>query len=543
MSGRLCKQPGSIVLALAILVSATCTNAFAQADGVGKTEDMVMRFTTRIEFGKDVGQNFGSLFEVPTADGRFVIGAGFVGVYNSYYRTDRYAVQFFVRPTSGEREFSSERLPRMHNRTGTYMFDYDGKLYAYSYEDKPLRRWDEATETWETDPPRVDSRMRLGDGVLRFGSGNAYYNEQPLLGKPEPEDSSYHRFYYAHGHLVFYHTYWPDRGGYRLYEADAKGFTKLYACPWQPDSGEPIDISQAIVLTLPCIGETPFAYGQLGTDVLTCSNIGGLYLFDGEAWKTLVEPNIGVSYQIYSMLNFYDRLLMGQYPTGLLIEFDGENVTLLEGWPPRMEGVSSSAREAQTTTIYGGDVFVGVWPWSELWRYNQDAGEWSFVQRMFTHPEITDETTHPYEKECVALELVSNWWGQRATSLVSVGDSLYVSTSTKGPGEWKPEYEFVGDDKWKEYGTVHRLKTPGHLSASLQWQDGPMELQFVISGDELRIMQDGKELGSAKLGAELAAAIATAGGPADVKWGSGVFGQFAGAALDGSVEPAAAAGP
>ncbi len=491
-----------------------------------------MRFTTRIEFGKDIGQNFGSLFEVPTADGKFVIGAGFVGVYNTFYRTDRYAVQFFIRPTDGHRDLSSERLPRpSNNKTGTYMYDYDGKVYAYSYESKPLRCWNEEAGAWDTDPERTDSRMRLGDGVLRFGSGNAYYNEEPLLTKPE--QGSYSRFYYAHGQLAFYHTYWPNREGYRAYEADDKGFTKLYACPWRPDSDKPIDISQAIVLTLPFIGETPFAWGQFGTDVLTCSNIGGLYLFDGEAWKTLVEPDNKTSYQIYSMLNFYDRLLMGQYPTGELIEYDGENVTVLEGWPPRMEGVRPNAREAQTTTIYGGDLFVGVWPWAEVWRYNQDAGEWLFVQRMFTHPPITDETTHPYEKECVALEIVSNWWGQRATSLVPAGDSLYISTSTKGPSDWNPKCEFVGGDKWKDYGSVYRLKTPGNLSAAVQWQDGPMELGFVIKGDKMRITQDGKTLALAEMGAELAAAIAEAGGPADVKWGSGVFGPFAGAALDG----------
>ncbi len=533
MSGRTQNQLIGIMVTTVLTAAVMCAGAIAQADD-GPAKGTDMNFTTRIEFGKDIGQNYGSLFEVPTADGKFVIGAGFVGVYNTHHRMDRYAVQLFVRPTDGQREFSSERLPRIGNKTGTYMYDYDGKVYAHTYEEKPFCCWDATTETWDTDPARTDSRMHLGDGVLRFGSGNAYYNEEPLL--TEPATGGYSRFYYAHGYLCFYHTDRAGDGASRAYEEDSKGFTKLYACAWTPESEKPIDVSKGVVRTLKYVGETPFAWGQFRTEVLTCSNMGGLYVFDGKEWKMPVEPDNKTSYQIYSMLNFYDRMLMGQYPTGELIEYDGENATVLAGWPPRMEGVSSNAREAQSTTIYGGDLFVGVWPWAEVWRYNQDTSEWFFVQRMFTHPEVTDETTHPYEKECNAHKLVLNWWGQRATSLVPAGDSVYVSTSTKGPGDWKPELDFVGDDKWKEYGTIHRLKTPGNLSAPVQWKNGPTDLGFVISGDALRITQDGTELGSAKLGPELAAAIAEAAGLGDVQWGSGVFGPFAGASLKGELK-------
>ncbi len=533
------QQPLGIAVTLAFAAALVAVPLARAADAPAK--ETLMQFTTRIEFGKDIGQNFGSLFEVPTTDGNFVIGAGFVGVYNTHDRMDRYAVQLFVRPTDGQRQFTSRRLPRIGDKTGTYMYDYDGKVYAYTYGERPLCCWDAATETWDTDPPRTDSRMHLGAGVLRFSGSNAYYNDQPLL--TEPQQGSYYRFYYAHGLLGFYHTDWAGQSGSRPYEQDSAGFTKLYACAWTPESQVPLDLTKAIVRTLKYVGETPFAWGQFGGEVLTCSNQGGLYACDGKQWKMLVEPDNKTSYQIYSMLNFYDKLLMGQYPTGQLIEYDGEKVTVLEGWPPRLEGVSPSAREAQTTTIYGGDVFVGVWPWAEVWRYNQDTGEWFFVQRMFTHPPITDATVHPYENECRALDLVLNWWGQRATSLVPAGDSLYVSTSTKGPGDWKPEYEFVGDDKWKEYGAVHRLTTPGSLSAPVQWRAEATQLEFIISRDELRIIQDGEQLASAQLAAELAAGLAEAGGPAEVKWGSGVFGPFAGATLEGTVKASATAVP
>ena len=577
MGERPGRQPHVIILVVGITVIVACTNVVgkAHADGAAggavavgtarsAAEATVMKFTTRIEFGEDVGQNFGSLFEVPTRDGRLVIGAGFMGLYNTHFRSDRYTVQFFIRPTHGEREFATDHLPRPCDDAGTYLFDLDGKLYSHSHaHDKTVRWWNEGVRRWEADPSPVYGRMRLGDGMLLLGDGQVHYNGNPIL--TSPEQGAYNRFYYALGHLFFYHTYWAEKSGYRTYEADSEGFSRLYACPWTPGgaveegsarsraqgSGEGIDLSRAIVETLPVVGETTFAYGQLGGNVLTCSNIGGLYLFDGQAWKTLVEPQVGRSYQIYSMLNFYDRLLMGHYPTGLLYEFDGEKVTLLEGWPPRLAGVAPNAREAQTTAIYAGDLFVGVWPWGELWRQGPDTGQWYSVGRMFTHPPVTDETTHPYEKECVAHELVANQWGQRVTSLVPSGDSLMVSTSAKWPCEWEPRFDFLPDGKWQEYGSVMRLRTPGNLCASVRRTQAATELQFILNETEMRIMQDGEELASAKMDAGrgagggkrlatgdagLAAEVAKAARLEQVAWGCGVFGLFAGATLDGKAE-------
>ena len=519
------RRLAGVAAALAVIVALAVMSAASNAADGGNA----MGFIAKMEFGKDIGQSFGSLFEVQTTDGRFVIGAGFADVCNTNLRSDRYVVQFFIRPTNGEREFSIERLPRPNNVAGAYMFDYDGKLYAYTYQgDTPFRRWDEATQAWVGERPPSDGVMHLGDGLLAL-TGTAKYNGEPII--EPPERGSYYRFYYAQGYLCFYHTYKPQEQGYTAYKTDDEGFTKLYACPWLPESGGPVDLTKATVLTLPFIGETPFTYGQLGTDVVTCSNIGGLYVFDGSAWRTLVEPDMKTSYQIYSMINLYDKLLMGHYPTGELIQFDGQEVKLLEGWPPRIEGVRPNAREAQTTAIYGGDLFVGVWPWGELWRYNRDADHWYSAGRMFTHPEVTDQATHPYEEGCIEHKLVQNQWGQRVTSLVPIGDSLMISTSAKWPCEWKPEFEFLPDGKWQEYGTVLRLRMPGSLSVPIQRKDGPTELQFMISGDEMRILQDGTQVGTAELSASLAEDIGKAA-LGEVTQGHGVFGTFGGSALD-----------
>lgn len=504
-------------------------------NGQEKAEPM-MTFTARLDFGSDVGQNYGTLFETETEDGAFVIGAGFMGAYNTRVRSDRYTVQMFIRPTEGNRSVSFQQLPRPSELAGTYIFVQGGRLYARDRADEVIRVWNEEAEAWEVDAENLHSRTRVADGLLVFGDSRATYKDREILGPPE--QGTFHGFYYgkgspseSQGHLCFYHTYRAGESGYREFESDETGFSKLYACPWKHEEGT-VDLSQAVVKTLPVVGETPFAWGQLEGEILTCSNIGGLYAFDGDTWRTLVEPVLGTSYQIYTMVNVYDRLLMGQYPTGELFEYDGENVTHLAGQPPRIEGVAGYAREAQTAAIYGGDFWVGVWPWAELWRYNTDTEQWHSEGRTFTHPELTDEAGHPYEKESEAHDLVLNQWGQRITGLVPLGESLYISTSAKWPCEYKAEYGFLDEERLKEYGRVLRMDMPGTLSVPVERSPGSTTLEFAILPDHITISQDGRELGSAPVGDELSAVLEEAD-IGEVQWGSGVFGKFAGGSLTG----------
>jgi hypothetical protein len=484
-------------------------------------------FHVEADLGDDVGQSFGSLFEVTSTDGSVVFGAGFLDVYNTYYRSDRHVIHFFARPTSGEtRSWKSEILPRPGDLAGTYIFSDGEKLYAANPE---ARVWEPAEGIWKTDDRKERNRTRLGDGMLLFDSNSVTFGGEKLL--EPPEVGFYSRFYYALGHVFFYHTFRGGNTEYRLYTDDESGFTRIYACPWTPKKRGTIDLGKARVMTVPVVGENPFAYGQLENEVLTCSNIGGIYVFDGTAWRTILDGELKTSYQVYTMIPFYDRLLLGQYPTGELFEYDGETVRHLAGWPPKMPGVSGSSREAQTATIYGGDLFVGVWPWGEVWRYRPDPGQWDFVRRMFTHPELTNQTTHPYERECAALGGVANLWGQRVTGLTVLGADLMVSTSAKSPCEWKPEVAFLENGLWKEYGSIHKLTIPGHASAPIDWTGKPTAFSIRLSDGELSIVQDGQSLTTCTFPIGFDAKIRAT----DVKWGEGIYGAFGGAAMHGKV--------
>lgn len=491
---------------------------------LAKSEDRKVIKVT-LDRGDDVGQAFGSLFEAKSEDGSLLIGAGFQNAYNTRYRADRHELQFFVRPADGKRDYEVTELPRANDRlAGAYLFSQDGVVYS-TYGG--VKKWDPATEGWldaKASGGGTHETMRVGDGVLKFGSGQVDFNEETIL--LPPETGNYQLFFYANGYLCFYHVNRPD-GPYKPWTNDSAGFSKLYACPWKPGDGK-IDLSRATVMSLPIVGETTFAWGVLGDQIVTGSNVGGVYIFNGEAWRMIVEPKLGSSYQLYSSVIERDRLLMGHYPTGRVFEFDGSEIRDLPGSPPVLEGVSGSAREAQTTTIYGGEVYTGVWPWGELWRFHPGTESWHFQQRMFDHPQPSAKITHPYDVENKDSS-PRNLWGQRVTSLITLGSDLLVATSAKSPVEWQPELApWLAPEKWKSYGKVYRITMPGHLSAVAKWTDGPTEFEFGIGDTKLTIHQDGELIGEATI---------------DEKWqyslnfpeivsGKGIHGPFRGKSIE-----------
>ena len=312
------------------------------------------------------------------------------------------------------------------------------------------------------------------------------------------------------------------------------GFSRLYACPWTPKQPK-VDLSKAITLRLPVVGETTFAWGQLGDQIVTGSNIGGFYVFNDNRWRMILKPSLEYSYQLYSSLAFHDRLLMGQYPTGRVFAYDGKKITDLKGWPPVPAGVSKSAREAQTTIIYGGDLMVGVWPWGELWRHNPDSRQWTFMRRMFDHPDTSDKIVHPYDVENHDHS-PRNLWGQRVTSLVANGPNLFIATSAKSPFKWDAkQFPFLAPDKWKSYGKVYRMSMPGHLAAPTKWTEGSTTLEFVLKGSELTILQDGKLLDTTKLTCSLAQQLGQVKSLKNIRWGKGICGPFGGTSIKGKI--------
>ena len=493
-----------------------------------------------LDFGPDVGQGFGTLFEATDSAGRPVCGAGFADVYNSLYRSDRFTLQFYVRHPRDPAGYATTALPRSTTDRGVYAFDFDGRLHAKSVsgpvhphgwfaverdprEEDPcrtIRVWNPMRSEWEDDADLEASRMRVGDGkmrvagrLLRFQDSCAEWGGQVIL-EPPPQ-GFYHHFYFAIGHLVFFHK--------------AGKSIRLLACPWEPGSGRTVEVAGAPTLELENDREFPFAMGQWNDEVIVSTNLGWSYGFDGTRWRVLRKQGSegrDKSYQLYSTLPYEDRLLLAHYPSGHLWEHDGASGREVQGWPPRPDGAAAEAREAQTTMIYAGDLWVGVWPWGELWRYDRAEHVWEQAGRLFDEPALTDEVNHPYEENS-SDPAVGNHWGQRITSLVPVGDSLMAATSAKftWPEETRPD--FIPDAAWEQYGRIARITVPGCLAVPAAWKEGDTRLRFRVNGGTMNIEQDGVELGSTAIGEQAEAVL----DDVTVHCGEGVFGRFGGGSV------------
>lgn len=114
--------------------------------------------------------------------------------------------------------------------------------------------------------------------------------------------------------------------------------------------------------------------------------------------------------------------------------------------------------------------------------------------------------------------------------MIPLGADLYISTSAKGAEtKWEPErYPFLAPEKWKSYGTVWRLRMPGHLGASTAWTAGQTTLDFSIRGTTMTISQDGQKLAETTISGPLADQLRQVSKFQPVRWDEWIYGKFAG---------------
>ena len=494
-----------------------------------------LHVTLRLDRGEDRGQNFGSLFEIRDGAGRAIAGAGFMGAYNTNVRGERSNLQFFVAPDDDD-AVNLKRLPRMNDHTGLMLRGGGGgrEIFGRSWSGDDTWRWQPEANAWA---PAQDvvifPRMRLGPGLLEFGRRLVRHDGSPVLdvsnGQQIREMLSH---YYAGGRLYFL-------------EVTTEGTTagrSLVSCPWRPGD-EAIERSSCEQLEL-LAGDILYAWGQLDDVVVATTSYGGIFTFDRSRWQTVRAADPDVSFQIYSMLNYHDDLLMGHYPTGELFRFDGFSLRLERGWPGVMDGVPSEKREAQTLAIYRGNLFVGVWPWGELWRYSPRYAPsrqgWRLAARLFREPEPS-YLENPWLVESVDAGIEHNLWGQRITSLIPWRGSLYASTSGKKPEPTDTRPDFLSEELWREYGRVWRVDLPGEVTADVPWTGGPVLLDFVIDRSSMRIMLDGRLVASGPLPASWAGSLDAR----EIAWGEGIWGTSAGRITENQVlyPPAGPVGP
>jgi hypothetical protein len=181
------------------------------ASGAPVSKKPLGRLIIRLDLGKDIGQNFGSLFEARDESGRVTAGAGFLGAYNTQPRSNRRKLCFFVK-TAEDAEWKVQRLPRPSPDAGVYLFDHLGRLFATTRNgatDNQLRYWSEPNNTWVVDESTTRYCTEVADGVLQVASKEVVWKGAPIL-TPEEQAPNLGAYYYANGFFVT-----------RLFDSDA----------------------------------------------------------------------------------------------------------------------------------------------------------------------------------------------------------------------------------------------------------------------------------------------------------------------------------
>jgi hypothetical protein len=293
---------------------------------------------------------------------------------------------------------------------------------------------------------------------------------------------------------------------------------RLVVRNWKP--GSPID--EVGSQEFPIEGNI-FTYGSYKGRVLFATNIGNVYVYNQNTLEQ-IRTSDGKSWQAYSILTWYDRLLIGHYPSGSLYQYDDSGLNPFDPLIPVPQTVSASAREAQTLAIYCGDLYAGVWPWGELWKLDTDTKQWQFIGRTFETPEPNKEDQEPYARAMKGKSDEYNYWGQRITSLTNYQDSLYIATMNKRGMPWKrDEHDFLDEETVAQYGRVHRYKAAAQIAVNFEWKPSTT-VRFSTESGRLRVWQDGALTGEALI----ENSTFDVSGNVVVALGSGVYGPFSG---------------
>jgi len=408
-------------------------------DQVENRPEQFYRIRVRVDFGPDQGQNWGSLFEAYDPQGRAIMGAGFVGTCNTGVREPRELVRFWVRPPQ-----PSASLTRL---------DPDEQ------------------------PDDLFNPLQLVAGRPIEDQGHyLQWGDNPIY--RAPEGFSLTLPYYALGHVLFW----------EYQDLDSEP-SRLKAIAWSPQTPEELgpEINYALEA-----GEFPYSYGQLAGRALAATNRGRLLAFDGRTWTELM-PLPDQARQFYAMLNWEDVLLLGQYPDGVIWRYDGRDLQPIQDWPPHPPQAMTQFREVQSLNLYRGELWAGVWPWGELYRF--DGRTWSLAWRAFSSPDIRPELQAPYEIEASSAGLVHNVFGQRIAGLTVRDGALYLKTTPKSIDPAGPRPEILFEPWRSEYDAVVCLTESAEAQGRVGWTDGPTELEFLIYADRLEIRQDGRRIG------------------------------------------------
>jgi hypothetical protein len=248
---------------------------------------------------------------------------------------------------------------------------------------------------------------------------------------------------------------------------------------------------------------------------------GGLRLFrvTGEGLQIVAAhppaPRGGA--EAYGMAVMHDSLLVGHYPSGQTLRFDGERLTPLDYGEPVVQllGVGDhqyAYGEAQTLALYGGRLWVGHYPWGYLLSAGPDLTDWR-AEPLFGGQTPTPNSA-PYRAAVAAKiasgaartdEFFEEMWARRIHSAALHDNGLALGLASRRGAAFDAARDgFLDAADFADYGAVRMLRTPNTLLTPLPWPaNGMLHIEAVANADTLSLCFDGKEV--ARTGHDLTA--------------------------------------
>lgn len=466
-----------------------------------------LQINLQISPNNDQGQSLGTLFQLSDNNGKAIAAAGFENGASTFFADNNRQLHFFVQQPLSNQNTTVTRVGKpFNNAVSIRLMTLDNQLFAFTLSPFQIKQYQSSTGLWiQPDPTQfpyfnkknvyelatLTNIQAIAGKPLIFGSSEIQYGSQTIYTSP-----------YGTGMTGLYH----DGQLHIFIEGTNKLAAKLINCAWLPGQPKPTDCHTSAVSFTTNDGsiqdarDFPYAMNFFRRQLIALpitSGIASIYNqnLPQQQKKTRFIFNTDYTFQLYSLLHFYNNLIIGAYPSGSLYSYNGQQLRPLYPRVP-VNGITSDfEREAQTTAIYDGYLFAGVWPWGEVWYYNQQNNQWSDAPiRPFTAPDESTKTIEPYNNESRKAGYVYDAAGQRITSLISFNGSLYLATSAKDFERQSLPYLKNTND----YGAVFKITFPTEVSHKINWTP-TMKFHFVIEKNSMSIYENGKLIEKQKL--------------------------------------------
>ena len=242
-------------------------------------------------------------------------------------------------------------------------------------------------------------------------------------------------------------------------------------------------------------GAFPYLITRTNDGLVIGSNYGGVQFYNYKTDRVdRLRKSDEHSYQLYTSIYDGKNTLIGQYPDGRLLTLDGKKqITDNPQQLPLDKDILATAPEVQSLAAYDGRLFAGVWPFGELYvgSYN---GDWTLFKRFFSAPQKSNLS--PFTTEISG----QNELGQRIYDMITIGDSLYVVTSSKTALPLDKNLYPIEPRILEEYGHVYKISggrtydvpltplyTTGHQTIRLRIYNNRIECRMIPAPTACRI--------------------------------------------------------